>query len=99
MFCYFNELDAGHIQPPAPKWHPLSLLVYVQAATEQADKASTRLLVQRQTRAATQRQHEQQQRQQHKEESYKPTSGGSVSTMQARLQALALGTDCADCSP
>jgi hypothetical protein len=66
----------------------------LQAATEQADKVSARLLGQRQAKAAGQRQHEQQQRQAYREGLYKPTQGSPVSTMQARLQALAMGTDC-----
>lgn len=66
----------------------------LQAATEQADKVSARLLSQRQAKAAGQRQHEQQQRQQYRESLYEPTQGSPVSTMQARLQALAMGTDC-----
>ena len=66
----------------------------LQAATEQADKASARLLTQRQTKAAAQRQHEQQQRQQFRESAYKPTAGSPVSSIQARLQALAYAADC-----
>jgi hypothetical protein len=69
-------------------------------ATEQADKASAALLSQRQARATAQRQAEQQQRQAWRERSYKPSEGSSaVSSMQARLQALATGSDnCADSS-
>lgn len=66
----------------------------LQAAVEQADKASARLLTQRQTKAAAQRQHEQQRRQQYNESAYKPSSGSSATGIQARLQALVMGADC-----
>lgn len=74
----------------------------LQAAVEQSDKASSKLLAQRQSKAATQRQHEQKQRQQYRESMYKPTSGTPVSgSIQARLQALAMqgADDCCDSSP
>ncbi len=67
----------------------------LQAAVEQCGKTSTRLLAQRQPKAAAQRQHEQQQRQQYQEKQYKPSKGSPLSSIQARIQALAMAAD--DC--
>jgi hypothetical protein len=54
---------------------------------------------QRQSKAAAQRQHEQQQRQQCRQQQYKPSQGNPLSSIQARIQALAMAADdCRDAS-
>lgn len=62
------------------------------AAKEAANAA--RMAAVRKRDLAMQRHEHDAKQQQYRESKYKPTQGSPVSTMQARLQALAMGTDC-----